>query len=329
MRLLWFIILFSLSFIAGASTTVTTKPFGEVVVYPELSAPATAVSLNESQLSAEIEARIIAILVLVGQQVKAGELLLRLDCENFELALERSKAVLNALQARVEFADYQHERAKSLITKGSVSEEVLIQRKTELKALQAERQGQKSASRQAEINVERCELRAPFDATITARPGQVGEQARLGTPLLQILEADNLEITARVRGEDSASLNRAAKISFETLGRTYPVKLRTVVPVLDARERSQDARLRFEKTAALPGSAGEIKWRHETPHLPSYLLVRRSGQLGLFVLSNDKARFEALSHASEGRPAHVSLPLDTPLIIDGRHALQDGDTVSQ
>lgn len=329
MRWAWLITLFSLSFVAWSSTPVTVKPLSEVVVYPELTAPATTVSLNDSQLSAEIDARIIDIPVLVGQRVKAGKVLLRLDCENYVLTLERSKAVLNALQARLEFAEYQYERARSLIANNSISEEVLVQRKTDLSALQADVQGQKSARRQAEIDVARCELRAPYDAIVTARAGQVGELARRGAPLLRLLETDNYEVTAKVRGEDSESLTSATNVSFITQGNAYPVKLRTVTPVLDTRERNRDARLRFTNAAALPGSAGKIKWRRATPHAPAHLLVRRNGQLGLFFLKNGTARFEALPHASEGRPAPVGLPLNTSIIIDGRHALQDGDTVSQ
>jgi len=215
-----------------------------------------------------------------------------------------------------------------LVTKGGVSEEVLMQRKADLQAMQADIKGQKAALRQAELDVEHCELRAPFDAVISARLGQVGEQARQGALLLQVLEFNNLEVEAKVRGEDAASLESASQISFESLDVSYSVKLRIVSAVLDTRERSRAARLLFDNEAALPGSAGELKWRHDKPHVPASLLVKRNGQLGLFVLIDGKAHFTALSQASEGRPAQVSLPMNTAVIIDGRHALQNGDTVS-
>lgn len=327
MRWAWLIILSYMSSTAWA-TTVTIQPLSDVVVYPVLTAPATTVSLNDAKLSAEINARIVDIPVLVGQQVKAGAILLRLDCASHELTLEQSQASLKALQARLEFADYQYERAKSLGARGGISDEMLIQRKTDLQALQADETRQKSALRQAQIDVERCQLRAPFAAVITARYGQLGEQAQPATPLLQLLDINNLEITAKVRGEDAASLASASMINFESSGESYAVKLRTVSPALDARERSRDARLRFAQQSALPGSAGELKWQHDKPHVPPHLLVRRNGLLGLFVLNNDKAHFAALPAASEGRPAQINLPLNTLIVIEGRHSLQDSQTVS-
>ena len=327
MRWGWLITILSVP-ISAWSATITVKPLSEVVVYPERAATATTMSLNNSQLSAEINARIVDIPVLVGQRVEPGKVLLRLDCERHELILKHSKAALTALQARLEFAGYQYKRAKSLSTKGSVSEEVLIQRKTDLQAMQADEGGQKSVLRQAEMDVERCELRAPFDAVITTRFAQVGEQAQQGMPLLQLIDINNLEITAKVRGEDAESLESASMVSFESLGESYPVNLRIVSPVFDARERSRDARLHFEQKAALPGSAGEIKWHHDKPHVPPHLLVRRNETLGLFILNGEKALFEPLPQSSEGRPAEVNLPMNTIIILDGRHALQDGETVS-
>jgi hypothetical protein len=55
--------------------------------------------------------------------------------------------------------------------------------------------------------------------------------------------------------------------------------------------------------------------------------MRRGGQLGVFVLETDRARFVALPGAEEGRPADSTLPGATLLIDEGRQRLRDGDSV--
>ena len=62
--------------------------------------------------------------------------------------------------------------------------------------------------------------------------------------------------------------------------------------------------------------------------LPSNLISRRNGVLGVFVLDSDHARFAPLAGAQEGRPAEVHLPASSRIITMGRERLQDGATVS-
>jgi hypothetical protein len=62
--------------------------------------------------------------------------------------------------------------------------------------------------------------------------------------------------------------------------------------------------------------------------LPSNLISRRNGVLGVFVLGSNKARFVPLPNAQEGRPASVDLPDSTLVITMGRERLQDGALVS-
>ena len=59
-------------------------------------------------------------------------------------------------------------------------------------------------------------------------------------------------------------------------------------------------------------------------HIPAELLVKRGEQLGVFVNQNGSAHFQALPDAQSGRPAAISLPADTQIIITGQFALQEG-----
>ncbi len=90
--------------VAAEKVTVKTARISEVAIYPERSAPAAVVSLNESVISARIAARVDELSVRVGDIVEKGGDLAKLDCSDYELAYRESVARLEALQTRRDYA---------------------------------------------------------------------------------------------------------------------------------------------------------------------------------------------------------------------------------
>lgn len=313
---------------ASAATPVTTRPLAEVLIFPERSAPATVESLNDADLSAEIAARVDRIRVRVGDEVAAGDVLVELDCRGHRSRLAAQRAAASQLEAQHRLAASQLERARNLRERRGASEEEVEQRETELLGLDAQLAAQREAIVQAELDVERCAIRAPYRGAVTARLADEGTLATPGTHLLRIVETDALELSARLRAHELDESRSAATRVFEFLGERYPVDLRRVVPVVDPRTRTVEARLTFPDRAPPAGAAGRLVWRSPTPHLPAELLVRRNGALGVFVASNGAARFHALPGAQEGQPAPVAdLPPDTRIVVAGRERLGDGAPV--
>jgi RND family efflux transporter MFP subunit len=318
----------ALQVMAADPVPVTARPLVEVVIYPQQRAPATVLSLNDSNLSAELNARIDEIPVLVGQAVEAGTVLVRLDNTDYTLALQQQQAAAASLAARLDLARYQLERARTLSQKQAMSEELLKQREADVKTLEAEQAGQRAALAQARRNLEKTAVRAPFRAIVTQRLAQVGELASPGTPLVRIVDASRLEVAAQVQTAQTASLAAASNPVLHTANGRYPLHLRTIISVVEARSRTREARLAFSGAAALPGTAGELVWPTAQPHLPADLLVKRQGRLGFFHLEKDRARFTPLAEAEEGRPAILATDLQGQVIVEGRYGLMDGDMVS-
>jgi RND family efflux transporter MFP subunit len=305
--------------------TVEIGTLKEIAIYPEYKAPATVITLNDSQISAELVAVVDSFTVEVGQVVKKGDLLVSLKKKDYQLALQREQAALDVLRVKIEFADYQVQRARKLEKQKAVAEELLKQRETELAVLVSENQSRLIALKQAKRNLEKCDLRAPFDAVIVEKFVSDGELANPGTPLLRIVDANRLEVTARLQSYQLVSLRSAASLSFKNRSDSYTLRLRSVLPVIDAKNRTQEVRLTFNDANALVGTSGELVWNNEKPHVPAEVLVQRDGQLGVFVVDkNSAAKFVVLDDASEGRPALVDFALNTK----GRFRLQDGDAIS-
>jgi RND family efflux transporter MFP subunit len=309
------------------SIPVRVQPLSDLLYRPEFSAPATVEPLNAPSLAAEISARIERIPVRIGNPVQQGEVLVELDCRSHRSRLQAAQAVLLRIEAQLKYADDQLKRAADLKAKRSISEELLDQRRMELRVAQADRLNQQELIRQAEIDVESCTVTAPFAAVVTERLAQVGGLASPGTPLLNLVQLDELEVSAELRGSEASSLQQAQSMTFHNAGSHYPLRLRRILPVIDTRTRTQEARLSFVQAGAPAGAAGRLIWQGASNELAADYLVRRDGRLGIFLEEEARARFLVLEDAREGQPVRLQLAPETRLITDGRQRLQDGDPV--
>lgn len=312
-----------------SAPTFAVGSVAEVALYPERSAPASVVGKHEARLSAEVAAPIQAIPVDVGQTVRKGQVVVRLDARDAQLALERAQAALAQAEARHALARAQFERARALREKNFISAEALTVRETELAAAVADLRAAKAQRDTARRALEKHTLRAPFDAVVRERRGQVGELAAPGTVLLTLVSHTELELAAQLQPRDAESLQRAVSAApiFESATGRYELKPLRVSPAVNRESRSIEARLAFVGPAPAAGSEGRLVWREAQAHLPAELLVQREGRLGVFVVEGGKARFHALPQAQEGRPAPLDLPADARIVTQGRHAVQDGQAL--
>ncbi len=313
---------------AWSAVPVTRAPLGTLLTERQHSAPATVQPLNHSHLSAEISGLITAIPVRIGDRVVKGAALARLDCRMPHARLAAAIASRKALVAQRRLAQNQLRRAHNLSSGRTIPAEEVDRRESETANLSAQIEAQDAAIRQARLGVERCTIAAPFAGVVVARPAGVGSLAVPGTPLVEMVQTDDAEVSARLRGPETATLATAAGLRFHYAGRDYPLRLRALLPVVDEQNRTREARLLFVKDAAPPGAAGRLLWNDPDKVLPADLLVRRTGRSGIFLFDKGHARFHPLPGAVEGRPARVNLPPETVVIVEGRHRLRDGDEVS-
>lgn len=313
---------------AFAATPVTTAAVGELLQHSSNSAPATVIARNHPSLSSEIDARIEEIPARVGNIVEPGALLARLDCRRFESLLAAAEAGMEQLTSERDFSAAQLRRAEGLKQKKGISDEGVEERKSQWQSYAARHRIQQEAQRQAALQVEHCSIKAPFRAVVMERLANRGSFATVGTPILKLVQLDDIEVSANLREREAESLAESSELWFEHLGHRYQLKMRKIVPVIDSRTRTREARLEFTEANAPIGAAGRVLWAGDALELPAGYLVRRGAELGIFLVDDSKARFHSLPGATEGQPAVVDLPADTQLIVEGRQRLADGDAIS-
>ncbi len=129
-----------------------------------------------------------------GGYVAEAEALLRLDRSDYEIALARSEAALAQAKAEESHARAEYERLLELGERRLASESQ-IQNAERLANVTAARISElETQLRQARIDLERTEVRAPFDAIVQSRQVELGQYANRAQNVAVLFDANIVEV---------------------------------------------------------------------------------------------------------------------------------------
>lgn len=132
----------------------------------------------EAVASVDVRARVSGFVEKVhfkdGQIVKAGDLLFTLDKRAFEIAVESAKAEVARADAQVEVTGADVDRAEPLVKSRTISGQAFDQRRANLAVAQAAKQAAEATLKNAMLNLEWSEVRAPIGGRISDKRVDVG-----------------------------------------------------------------------------------------------------------------------------------------------------------
>jgi len=142
-----------------------------------------------------------------GGYVSKGQTLLRLDASDFETALARSRASLQQAQAEAQHAEQELARLRELAERRLASDSQLqdVQRQAEVnRARVADAEANLS---QAELDLQRTELKAPFNAVVQMREVEVGQYINRAQSVAVLFGADVVEVRVPLANRQLGFLN--------------------------------------------------------------------------------------------------------------------------
>jgi RND family efflux transporter MFP subunit len=135
--------------------------------------------------SVEVRARVSGYLENVhfrdGQMVKQGDLLFTIDKRPFQNAVAQARGALAQAKANLAFTETDLDRAKQLVRDKTITEQAFDQRTQAFRTAQASVASNEAAVRQAELDLEFTDLRAPVAGRIGDRRVSPGNLVAGGT----------------------------------------------------------------------------------------------------------------------------------------------------
>lgn len=198
-----------------------------------------------------------------GQLVKAGDLLFTIDRRSFQNARDQASASLTQAKANLAYTQSDLERAQGLVGGSVISQQTFEQRTQAKRVAEANVAAQEAALRQATLDLEFTELRAPVSGRIGDRrvsPGNLVTGGTGGTTTLlatiQSIDPIRFEFTM-----DETSYLRYARLTkggpdAVNSGAQVPVRLK----LIDEAGFSHDGHMDFVDNA-IDRSSGTIRGR--------------------------------------------------------------------
>ena len=286
-----------------------------------------------------ISAYVDTVLVRPGAVVRSGELLATLDCRNANI---ETKAI--AMQARAIGAEQKAIADEAARLQVMLNGTFVSADEAEIKTAQsAEREAQLAAQKaklaQSSLAVNDCLLRAPFDGEIATRSLDPGAFVHPGTAIVTIIDRSTVRLVADAPESD-----------FEILKAGKPVRVRVyatkkeVPGIISRRAPSTDNKTRtiqFEVDVPDPNrdiptnTTGEVHIDAGEPVpatvVPLYAAFVREDMASVFVVKGDavhRAAFHVTGEIGGSLFVDTSLPPGTPVVLEGRELLEDGDHVA-
>jgi RND family efflux transporter MFP subunit len=158
---------------------------------------------HEATLSPELSGRItyLSPSLVVGGRVRAGDVLLRIDRRNYELAVKQQRAQVHQRQAELELEHAYGKVAKKeweSMMGSANTEGRLASREPQREVAEVLVESANSALDRARLDLERTVIRAPFNATIRAESVEEGEIATPGQVVATLVGTDTLWVRVSI-----------------------------------------------------------------------------------------------------------------------------------
>lgn len=157
-----------------------------------------------------------------GGYVLKGQPLLRLDSSDFETARLRGLAALQQAQAEATYSSNDLERIKELAEKRLASDSQLQEAQRAADVDAARLIDAQAGFRQVELDLERTEIRAPFNAIVETREVELGQYVNRAQSVAVLYGADEVEVRLPLAIRQLAYLDISLAARGELVGKEAP-----------------------------------------------------------------------------------------------------------
>jgi RND family efflux transporter MFP subunit len=293
----------------------------------------------QSNLGFRVAGKIVERFVNAGQQVKAGQPLMRIDETDLRLAVTAKRNAVAAARASVVQTDADEQRYAKLVSNGWASRQRYEQAKAALDTAEAQLATAEADARVAENEATYSVLVADADGTVVETLGEPGQVVSAGQTVVRIAKAGPREAVVALPETIRPTIGSVAEASVYGAadGRRYMAHLRQLSDAADAQTRTYEARyvLDGEAAAAPLGATVTIRLASQASQpeiqVPLGAVLDDGRKTGVWVLDSatSTVRFRPVKLVRvSGETAVISgLSFGDPIVSLGAHLLREGARV--
>lgn len=327
-----------------AAPVVLVSPAERATLFEEVPLTGTVISPRIAELSTEVSGIVDTIKVSIGDQVRAGDEILRLNSELESLTLAAASA--NTKRAEWELRDARRRlkdaRALGKVQSLSASEVESLAAEVRIDGAELARSRAQEAREAARL--ERHRLKAPFAGIISRKLVEQGEWIQPGQVVVELVTLDGLRIDFQAPQSVYSGLERDSRLRIKLNaipGETFDGRIEAIIPVTDPVSRTFLVRTALTDTQVkmLPGMSASAVLRLNTGK--QGIVVHRDalirypdGRITVWVVkqAEDEATVTEIPVRAglsfNGKVAVTGkLTSSTLVVVQGNESLRDGQRV--
>ena len=173
---------------------------------------------RRADLRAEISAVVLQVLKDNGDQVRRGELLVRLDDTAIRDSLASADDAVRASSQSFDQAERQMQRLKTLRESGMATTQQLEDTEIRRNNARSDLSAARTRSAQARQQLERTLARAPFDGVVNERKVSAGDTAQIGKELLKVMDPASMRFEGLVSADAIGEIKLGQAVHFRVNG---------------------------------------------------------------------------------------------------------------
>ncbi len=197
---------------AASLATIIVQPTRQA---PSFSAEGAIEAIKSTLIAPQVSGNITALTVKAGDQVKAGQLLARIDTRMANQQALASQAQVAAAKAQLSAARNEFERKNKLYEKKYISLAALERAESDFKTAEAQTKAQLAQTTISGVETGLHSIHAPYAGVIAEVMTELGAMAMPGQPILSMYDPSEFRVTVNVPQSVVATLILPANIAVQ------------------------------------------------------------------------------------------------------------------
>ncbi len=282
----------------GMSTQAVGSVPSVLVQYREVArsygADGLVEATRQSTVSAQISGRVREINFDVGDHVKKGQVIVRIDEREALQSVASSQAQIAQSQASLQNDKAIYERSKQLFAQKFISQAALDKAEADYKIALAQAAVSQAGASQAALAKGYTSVAAPFSGVVAARRVELGEMVTVGMPLMTGFDPDAMRVVVDVPQDRLKDIGARpeAMIEIASLNKWIRAASVTVLPLADVRTHSTQVRINLpdDIVGVYPGMfvrAHFVVGKIKSLVIPASAVLRRSEVVAVYVVDEN------------------------------------------